>query len=134
MQPRNQKKRLTLPTSARIVDELGMVMHFALLGMQHGDTSSTNWSSLAKVLLTISVATDGNGRVNHLDKTLVDASVLVLKQIADRELRSKEWQAEASEYPCLSRGILAAERALAVTDYQSLIKAYGNVVALMGNL
>lgn len=134
MKSRKERKRSTLPTSAGIVDELGMVMHCALLGMQHGDTSSTNWASLTKVLLTISIATDGDGKVNHLDKTLVDSSVFVLKQIADRQLRSKEWKAEASEYPCLARGILAAERALAVTDYQKLVKAYGSVIALMGYL
>lgn len=134
MLSRKQRKQRTLPTSAGIVDELGLVMHCALLGMQYGDTSSTNWVSLAKVLLTISIATDGDGRVGHLDKTLIDASVLVLKQIADRQLRSQEWEAEASEYPCLARGILAAERALAVTNYQKLVKAYSSVIDLMGHL
>ncbi len=134
MLSRKQRERRILPTSAGIVDELGLVMHCALLGMQYGDTSSTNWASLAKVLLTISIATDGDGRVGHLDKSLIDASVLVLKQIADRQLRSQAWEAEASEYPCLARGILAAERALAVTNYQKLMSAYSNVIALMGYL
>ncbi len=134
MLSRKQRKQPTLPTSVGIVDELGLVMHCALLGMQYGDTSSTNWVSLAKVLLTISIATDGDGRVNHLDKTLIDASVLVLRQIADRQLRSQAWEAEASEYPCLARGILAAERALAVTNYQKLVKAYSSVIDLMGHL
>ena len=134
MKAKRRPKPLKVPVTRGLVDELGQEMHFALLGMQEGGGSATNWKRVAKVLLTLSNASDGNERINRLDKTMIDAAILVLQQIANKHMLVKEWRATESELPCLARGILAAERALPVIDYRAISAAYCAVVALVGEL
>lgn len=123
MKKKRRQKPINVPITRGLVDELGQEMHFALLGMQLGDGSFVNWERVAKVLLTLSMAADGNDRVAHLDKTMIDAALLVFGQIADRHAIQQEWRATESELPCLCRGVLAAERALPVLDYRDIARA-----------
>ena len=124
MKRKRQPRPLKIYVTPGLVDDIGKTLHFALMGMQHGSPNITNWRSIAKVLLMVSAASDGNERIEPHDKAAIDNSVLVLAEISNRALDTDDWSATVSELPALARGILAAETALARIDYRSLASAY----------
>ena len=127
MKKKRTPKPLRIPVTQGLVNQMGQTMHFALLGMQHGDNSVTNWKKVARTLLTISVASDYNVRVTHKDKVSVDDCIIVLRVIADRELKTGSWRAHRVELCKLAEGILAAERMLPQLDYRLLAEAYRDI-------
>jgi hypothetical protein len=132
MKPKRKPKPVNIPITIGLVNELGQVMHFALLGMQCGDTSSTNWKSVAKVLLTISIAADDNVRVSDDLKGSMNDAILTLQGISNRELDTGSWQPLDAEIMPIAKGVLAAEAALPLLDYTFLSKALREVDMLMG--
>ncbi len=124
MKRKRQPRPLKIYVTTGLVDDIGKTLHFALMGMQHGSPNTTNWRSIAKVLLMVSAASDGNERIEPHDKAAIDNSVLVLAEISNRALDTDDWSTTVSELPALARGILAAETALARIDYRSLASAY----------
>lgn len=134
MKKKHTPKPLRIPITQGLVDQMGQTMHFALLGMQHGDNSVTNWKSVARTLLTISVASDYNPLVTHKDKVSVDNCIITLRVIADRELETGSWRAHRAELGQLAEGILAAERMLPKLDYRLMSQAYRDIEGALEHL
>ena len=126
-----KNRQLKVPITRGLVDEIGQELHFALMAMRAGDTSSTSWKSLGKVMLAVSIASDGNDRVCYQDKVMVDSSVDILAQIADRELDTKLWEPTENELQNLAEGALAAESALPWLDYRVLGNAVMSINAAL---
>ena len=134
MKKKRTPKPIKIPVTQGLVDQMGQTMHFALLGMQHGDNSVTNWKSVARTLLTISVASDYNPLVTHKDKVSVDNCIITLRVIADRELETGSWRAHRIELGKLAEGILAAERMLPKLDYRLMSQAYRDIEGALEHL
>ena len=44
---------VNVPITRGMLNTLGQEMHFALMGMECGDNSSTNWKNVGKVLFIV---------------------------------------------------------------------------------
>jgi len=126
-------KGVNYPITQGLIDDMGKDMHFALLGMKHGDNSPTNWKRIGKVLFIVSIASD-DADTDKADKVAIDSAVLVLKAISDRQVRVGVWGATEREIETLSRGVVAAERTLPRLDYRKLAEIYSALANLERSL
>lgn len=124
---KKQKKRVATPVRVPVtqgfVDEIGRELHFALMGMEMGDGSVSNWTKAGRVLLVLSMASDDNERVWPTDKKAVDAAVTALDQMSRRCLGMDKWEMTNEERNALHRGVLGAESMLPCLDSRAIQRA-----------
>lgn len=120
---------VNVPITRGMLNTLGQEMHFALMGMECGDNSSTNWKNVGKVLFIVSMASDDDERVGRADKIQVDSAVLILQAISDREVRTGVWAASPFDIQGLKNAVVAAERIIPLLDYRKLTSAYNAFVS-----
>lgn len=120
-------KPIRPPITKGLFDDLGRDMHFALMAFEHGGVTVEGWKRIAKVLMTVSIATDGEQRFDRADKIAIDSSVLTIQALSDREVRTGKWHASDLDFITLKRGVVAAERMIPLLDYRKLSVAYSTL-------
>lgn len=119
------------PITKGLFDELGADLHFALMAFEHGGITPGTWKRIAKVLMTVSIATDGDQRLDQAQKIAVDSAVLTVKALSDREVRTGQWHAQDLDLIALRRGVTAAEQLIPRLDYRKLAAAYSTLSRLV---
>lgn len=119
------------PITRGVFDDLGREMHFALMAFEHGGVTVEGWKRIAKVLMTVSLATDGEQRLDKADKVAVDSAVLTVKALSDKEVRTGQWNATDLDLIALQRGVTAAERMIPLLDYRKLATGYSKLRQLV---
>lgn len=117
-----------------LYDELGADLHFPLLSMFTGTPSAGAWKKIAKVIMTVSFATDGDTRIDKADKAAIDSAVLTLRTISDTQVRTGKWRMTDLEYLSLSRGVTAVDKVLARIDYLRLARGYAAFTKLVSTI
>ena len=112
------------PVTKGLFDELGQDLHFHLMSFMHGGGSMDSWKKIAKVLMTMSFATDDYPRVAKEDKIAIDSAVLVMRTVSDLNLRTGKWHVSSLDIIALQRGASAVDRVLPYIDYRRLSQGY----------
>lgn len=118
------------PVTKGLYDDLGADLHIPLMSLRHGRPSAGAWKKVAKILMTVSFATDNCPSVDKADKTAIDSAVLTLKSISDTEVRTGVWNVTNLDYLTLARGAHAVDKVLPRLDYRKLAHGYNTFVAL----
>lgn len=122
------------PITKGLFDQLGQDLHFALMAFEHGGVTVGTWKRIAKVLTTISFATDNDARIDRADKVAIDSAVLTVRCLSDREVRTGQWAANDMDLIALRRGVVAAERVIPVLDYRKLSRGYSQLAAMIDSI
>lgn len=124
-------KPVEIPITSGLRDELAAYTHFSLMSMEYGEVSVEAWKKIAKVVMTVSFATDGVTTVDKADKVAIDSAVLTLKAISDREVRTGKWYASQFDIESLRRGVTAADKVVPALTYSTLKRGYIAFVTLI---
>lgn len=119
------------PVTRGLFDQMGQDLHFNLMSFMHGGGSVDNWKKIAKVMMTMSFATDDYGRVAVEDKVAIDSAVLTLKAINDLQVRTGKWHVTSLDTLSLQRGANAVDKVLPCIDYRRLSRGYSAFIALV---
>jgi hypothetical protein len=119
------------PITKGLFDQLGQDLHFALMAFEHGGITVGTWKRIAKVLTTVSFATDNDARIDRADKVAIDSAVLTVRCMSDREVRTGQWVTNDMDLIALRRGVTAAERVIPVLDYRKLVRGYTQLAAMI---
>lgn len=125
--PKPKRVPVTAPEPAvdqKLIDDMTQNVHFALMALDHGGVTIENWKCITKVLMTVSFATDGLQAVDKACKVAVDSSVLTLKAISDREVRTGKWHVTEVDVASLKRGLVGAEEVMPNLSYRQLVNGY----------
>ena len=123
-------KPIRPPVTKGLFDEFGMDMHFSLMAFSTGTASLDRWKKLAKVVMTVSFATDDEPRVLKEHKAAIDSAVLTLKAISDMNVRTGKWRVSNLDLISLTRGVTAIDKVLPRLDYRRLAQGYTAFVNL----
>lgn len=127
-------KPIRPPVTKGLFDEFGKDMHFSLMSFMAGTASVERWKKLAKVVMTVSFATDNEPRVSKAHKVAIDSAVLTLKAISDMNVRTGKWRVSDLDYLSLSRGVTAVDAVLPHLDYRKLKHGYLTFVRLVHHI
>lgn len=116
-------KTIKAPITKAVFDDLGRDMHLYIMSLSN-EPSATAWKKVAKVIMTVSFATDGCARTDKADKVAIDSAVLTLKALSDFNVRSGQWHVSEMDRISLIRGAVAVDRVLPLMDYHQLRRGY----------
>lgn len=119
------------PITKGLFDQLGQDLHFALMAFEHGGITVGTWKRIAKVLTTVSFATDNDQRIDRADKVAIDSAVLTVRCLSDREVRTGQWATSDMDLISLRRGVTSAERVIPVLDYRKLVRGYKQLAVMI---
>lgn len=125
--PKPRRVPITAPEPAvdqKLIDDMTQNVHFALMALDHGGVSVDNWKRIAKVLMTVSFATDALQGIEKGHKVAIDSAVLTLKAVSDKEVRTGKWHVAEADVLSLKRGLAAAEDVMPSLSYWQLVSGY----------
>ena len=131
---RYTRKPVSIPITSGLKDALAEDTYFSLMAMESGAVDVVTWKRMAKVLMTVSFATDEVSTVDKSDKVAIDSAVLTIKSISDREVRTGQWHVTPVDIQSLSRGVTAADKAISALDYRKLKQGYLSFISLMRSI
>lgn len=127
-------KRVKVPVTGGLFDEFGRDLHFSMMAIRAGSASASTWKKVAKIMLTVSYATDSRPDLAKESKVAIDSAVLAVKSVSDRQVRTGKWHVPVLELTSIERGVIAVERLLPHLDYTELNKGYLTLVSAMQSI
>lgn len=116
-------KGIKAPVTKALFDDLGRDMHLYIMSLEVSPSLAA-WKKVAKVMMTVSFATDNWSRIDKADKVAIDSAVLTLKALSDFNVRSGQWHVSEMDRISLIRGAAAVDKVLPLMDYHQLRRGY----------